>query len=93
MEGKPTTMIPLQKLEKSCKTINWVITMMARFLERTGFALAAGSTLDDASTGDDELSSDGVEMVRHVSIVPDLGLSVWSSRVVVVAISGTDGKV
>ena len=83
MEGKPTTMIPLQKLEKSCRTINWVITMMARFLERTGFALVAGSTSDDASTGDEELSSDAVEM----------GRSVWSSRVVVVAIPGTDAKV
>lgn len=83
MEGKPTTMIPLQKLEKSCRTINWVITMMARFLERTGFVLVAGNTSDDASTGDEVLSSHAVEM----------GPSVWSSRVVVVAISGNDGKV
>jgi hypothetical protein len=81
MEGKPTTIIPLQKLENSCRTINWVTTMMARFLERPGFALVAGNT------------SDAVEMGRHVFIVPDLGPGVWSSRVVVVAISGTDGEV
>jgi len=62
MEGKPTTMIPLQKLEKSCRTINWVITMMARFLERTGFALVAGNTLDDASTGNEVLLLDAMEM-------------------------------
>lgn len=93
MEGKPTTMIPLQKLEKSCRTINWVITMMARFLERTGFALVAGNTSGDASTSDEELSSDAVEMGRRVFVVPDLGSSIWSSRVVVVAISGTGEKV
>jgi hypothetical protein len=93
IDGKPTTMIPLQKLENSCRIINWVITMMARFLERTGFALVVGRTSDDASTSDAELPSGAVEMGGHVFIVPELGPSFWSSRVVVVAISGNDGKV
>lgn len=88
MEGRPTTMMPLQKLEKSCRTINWVMTIMARFLERSGSALVGGST-----SGDADLSSDGVEMGRIVLIVPESESSVWSSRVVVVAISEIDGEV
>lgn len=88
-------MMPLQKLEKSCKKINWVTTMIVRFLERTVVASFTGDASGNVSAGDAGLSSDGEGTGRWVSIALDLNSSVCSSSTVdvVVAISRTDKKV
>jgi hypothetical protein len=88
-------MMPLQKLEKSCKKTNCVMTMIARFLERTVIASSTGDTSGNVSAGDAALSSSGEGTGKRVSIAPDLDSSVSSSTAVdvIVAISRTGEKV
>ena len=90
IEGRPTTMIPLQKLEKSCRAINWVMTIIARLLERTVVTLAAGDASSARSAGLSELEAG---TGRRMSVVLDLGSSVCSSSNVVVAISNINRSV
>jgi len=59
--GNPTTMIPLQKLLKSCRPISWVMTTMARLLERIVVVLLADDVLSNAPAGGVEFSRDGTE--------------------------------
>ena len=93
MAGKPTTMMPLQKLEKSCKKTNWVMTMIVRLLERTVAVSLMGNASGDGPAGDAGLVLDGEGTGWQVSIVPDLGSSVCNSSSVIAAISRSDKKV
>lgn len=92
--GKPTTIMPLQKLEKSCKKINCVMTMIVRPLERTVVLSFADDASGNVSAGDVGLSSDEEGMGRNLLTAPDLGSSVCNSStaVVFVAMSWTDKK-
>ncbi len=78
--GKPTTMMPLQKLVKSCRLISWVMTMTARLLERTVVLLLSSDASSDASTRSAGLSRDGAETAGVLFVVPDSNSSVCNSR-------------
>lgn len=54
MEGRPTTIMPLQKEEKSWRPMSWAITITARFLERTvvGVGLVGSGMSRDGFVGD-----------------------------------------
>jgi hypothetical protein len=88
-------MMPLQKLEKSCKKTNCVMTMIAQFLERTVVASSTGDASGNVFADDAGLSSGGKGTGKRVSIAPDLVSSVSSSTAVdvIVAISRTGKKV
>jgi hypothetical protein len=92
-------MMPLQKLEKSCKKTNCVMTMIVRLLERTVVVLSTGDASSNIFAGDAGLLSDAEGTGRRMSIAPDLDSSVCNSStvvvvvVVVVAIPRTDKKV
>lgn len=83
MAGKPTTMIPLQKLEKSCRPLSWVITMIVRLVERTDCDIP-----DDTFASNAGLSQDGAER----GTVPVSNSSVCNSRPVVVVILRKDWR-
>jgi hypothetical protein len=51
-------MMPLQKLEKSCKKTNCVMTMIVRLLERTVVVLLTGDASGNIFAGDAGLLSD-----------------------------------
>lgn len=44
MAGKPTTITPLQKEEKSCTLMSWVITMIALVVDRVVDEVGAASS-------------------------------------------------
>jgi hypothetical protein len=58
MAGNPTTMMPLQKLEKSCRPTNWLMTIIARPLGRMVVVSSASGSSDATSAGEDMWSSD-----------------------------------
>ena len=61
MAGKPTTMMPLQKLEKSCRPATWLTTMIARPLGRIVVESLAGSASGAALPGGEMSSSGWIE--------------------------------
>jgi hypothetical protein len=58
MAGSPTTMMPLQKLEKSCRPTNWLMTMIARPLGRMVVVSSANGSSDATVAGEETCSSD-----------------------------------
>ena len=91
-------MIPLQKLEKSCKKINCVMTIIVRLLERTVVVSLTGNAPGNASAGVTGRLIDGDGTGRRTSISSDFDSSVCNSStvvvvVVVVAISRTGKEV
>jgi hypothetical protein len=87
-------MMPLQKLEKSCKKINCVMTIIVRLLERTVVVSLTGNAPGNASAGVTGRLIDGDGTGRRTSISSDFDSSVCNSNtVVVVAISRTDKEV
>ena len=86
-------MMPLQKLEKSCKKINCVMTIIVRLFERTVVVSLTGNAPSAGVTG---LLIDGNGTGRRTSISSDFDSSVCNSStvvVVVVAISRTNKEV
>ena len=92
-------MMPLQKLEKSCKKINCVMTIIVRLWERTVVVSLTGNAPSNASAGVTGLLTDGDGTGRRTSISSDFDSSVCNSStvvvvvVVVVAISRTGKEV
>ncbi len=80
MAGKPTTMIPLQKLVNSCTPMSWEMTTAARFVERIVVVLFPGS--GDASSS---VGFTTVEEVPSSLVAPDSNTTVCNSTHVSVA--------
>jgi hypothetical protein len=64
-------MMPLQKLEKSCRPTNWLMTMIARPLGRTVVGSSASGASSAAFAGEEMSSSDGPKAEGALPALPD----------------------